>query len=193
MKLPSATGAVGIITRCGHEHQLALAIKLYQNLAPEHVNGTVCAAMMDVYRMCNKPEGAISVFQRMEKSNIALTDSCIKMMIEVCCKLEDTELANKLVYHMKNRDLKLLNNYHFTSLIKLFHKRELYKEIGSIFDIMKEKKVKPDQITFTLLLKAAAAAKDVSYGSTIIAHIKNSGIEVDRYLQNSMLTMYSKT
>ncbi len=57
---------------------------------------------------------------------------------------------------------------------------------------MKQRGLKPDDVTFTCLLTACADVSDLSRGKQVHQDIVNSGIQPTLTLQNSLINMHGR-
>ncbi|KAJ8900684.1 hypothetical protein K2173_025495 [Erythroxylum novogranatense] len=80
----------------------------------------------------------------------------------------------------------------WTALISGFVSNGDYEKAIHCYIEMRQKAVRPNSHTFSSMLSASAVLANPNHGSQIHAHIVKMGMEFDLFIQNSLVSMYSK-
>ncbi|KAL5769925.1 hypothetical protein ACOSP7_014079 [Xanthoceras sorbifolium] len=84
------------------------------------------------------------------------------------------------------------DDFAWTAVISGFVNNEQYEEAFCWFIGMLQKEIRPNQLTLSSVLNASAGLATLNQGAQIHALILKMGMEFDLYVQNSLVSMYSK-
>lgn len=109
------------------------------------------------------------------------------MIIDMYAKCRSLAEAHEVFMDLSNQTLICWN-----SLIAGYARNEHNLAALQVFDNMEKKGFRPNNITFSCSLKACEGLGDIQKGKVIHAQIIMSGLDLDEYIQSSLIDMYCK-
>ncbi|KAK6273567.1 hypothetical protein POUND7_010650 [Theobroma cacao] len=109
---------------------------------------------------------------------------CIIDMYSKCGVGEDAQRVFEAI--------KVPNVVAWTSMINCLDGQGKSQEAAEMFCLMRQKEVRPNQLTFASIVRTASNFSDLHYCQSIHACILKFGFESDKFLSNALITMYMK-
>ncbi|KAJ7540625.1 hypothetical protein O6H91_10G023400 [Diphasiastrum complanatum] len=117
------------------------------------------------------------------QSNVIVGSSLVDMYSKCGC----TEDARELFNNMSKRDVVSWN-----AMIAGYAHNELGKEALALYERMKQEDVRPDNVTFVLLLKACARLAALEQGKQLHSDLIKGGFQSNVIVGSSLVDMYAK-
>ncbi|KAJ7528126.1 hypothetical protein O6H91_16G085100 [Diphasiastrum complanatum] len=108
-------------------------------------------------------------------------------LVDMYAKCGCIELARHVFDKISERDL-----ISWSAMIAGYIQQGLSKEALSLYEQMKQEGVKPDDVTYALLLKACASVAALEQGKQLHSDIIKSGFESDVIVGSALVDMYAK-
>ncbi|KAL0541254.1 hypothetical protein IC582_021296 [Cucumis melo] len=168
-----------MITGFVHAGMFDMAEKLHRE-KPVIVSSNV---LINGYSKVGRIEDAVRIFDGMEEKDVVSWSS----MIAGLCRVGKIVEARKLFDKMPDR-----NVVTWTVMIDGYMKMENFRDGFILFLNMRREGVEVNATTLTVLLEACGSFDRYGEGIQIHGLVLSLGFDVDPYLANSMITMYSR-
>ncbi|KAG0457728.1 hypothetical protein HPP92_022885 [Vanilla planifolia] len=126
---------------------------------------------------------AQKVFDEMKDKNIMTMNA----MIAAFAKVGNLVAAKIMFDRIPRKDL-----VSWSSMITGYSQANHFSEALALFRQMQKDEVKADEIVMVSLLSACTHLASIDIGKSIHGYIRKNGIEMDVFLGNSLIDMYSK-
>src|SRR4051812_48946746 len=180
------------------------------------------SAMIIGYGQNGKDREALELFNQMQQSRVKPDCVTYTIILSVCSNLADLSLGKEIHSQIDESGIEwtlemqtsLLNMYakcvsvddarslhdnmkmknviSWSAMIAGYGQNGKDREALELFNQMQQSGVKPDCVTYTIILSACANLAAVSHGKEIHYGIDESGIEWTLEMQTSLLNMYAK-
>lgn len=139
--------------------------------------------LINGYLMVGRIGDAVRIFDGMEEKDVVSWSS----MINGFCRVGKIGGARKLFEKMPER-----NVVTWTTMINGYMKMENFEDGFTLFVNMRKEGVEVNATTLTVLFEACGCFDRYGEGIQIHGLVLSLGLDLDAYLANSMITMYSR-
>jgi len=143
----------------------------------------VGSALVDMYIKCGSINDAGNVFDRMPERDQVSWTTMIAGYVQTGCVDEAMELFQKIPQH---------DAVSWTAMIAGCSQNGRSNEALDLFCQMRQKRVKPNSVTFVNLLPACANLAALEHGKQVHEDIVRSGFQSDILVGNALIDMYAK-
>ncbi|KAJ7563082.1 hypothetical protein O6H91_03G096300 [Diphasiastrum complanatum] len=165
---------------------------------------------------------ALALYEQMKQENVQPNIATYVVLLKACARIaaleqgkllhsqilkhgfaSDVIVGNTLVdmytkcgcidyAHQVFKDMPERNVVSWNVMIAGYAQQGLGKEALALYEQMKQERVKPDDVTYVVLLKACASIAALEQGKQLHSHIIKSGFESDLTVGNTLVDMYAK-
>jgi pentatricopeptide repeat protein len=140
---------------------------------------------------------ALEVFEQMDKYKVLPDNACIRALISLSVEQEHLDSLQKAIAIVKKHKDIPLEERDCLRIIRAFINCKSTKDAVDFLNLMDERKVKPTNAMYALLLKGCIAEGNtpeakLHLGQAVYDHIKQSGIRTDEVVNASIVELYSK-
>ena len=124
------------------------------------------------------------------QDNVTQTVELQTALINMYAKTGDITMARNLFANMKGDAQP--NYVSYTVMIVGYLHQDRPEEAIKLFEVMRKTNVKPNDITYALVLNACSELTAVNLGQAYYNDAVNSGIAITPFLQCALMTLYGK-
>ncbi|WOK95793.1 pentatricopeptide repeat-containing protein [Canna indica] len=173
-----------------HSEHYKEALNMYQEMKssdarPDEI--TTAAALSACAQLGDLQQGKL-LHAFVEEDNMAVCDTFLgNALMNMYAKCGDLARAEAIFHELPARDV-----FSWTAMISGYVQGNRCKEALSLFEVMKQSNVKPNEVTLVSLLSACSQLGALDQGRRVHAYIKENEVTEDICLQNALVDMYAK-
>ncbi|CAK9139719.1 unnamed protein product [Ilex paraguariensis] len=171
-----------------HDH-LTVALDVLNRMLVECVEWD-SVTYVSVFSLCARLKDlklGLQVHNRMLRTNVECDLYVSSAIIDMYGKCSEISLTRKVFDGLQTR-----NVVSWTAILAAYLQNECFEEALKLFSDMELEEIKPNEITFAVLLNSSAGLSALGCGNSLHARAEKSGFKDYVTVGNALINMYSK-